>query len=213
MIRLLLLFLFFSTAYGAIYLQDSGMMAVYSLTRAQCEQYKTDNDLPYSEVASSAKPIGCYLDMTTTPTHTVVYNAMVAGSSIWYSSRNCKSDYQCIIDDQAANQFTNTKTLVASPNDITPYQCSQYASSRGLYIYYVKYTSYANGCILYNFNAAPKVMYNFGNSAVLCNGLPSSFECVVAQDPPYVDPNPCPDCPTCPDGRTERCIKNNYLSE
>ena len=172
-------------------------MALYSLTRTQCVQYKTDNALPYSEETLSSKPVGCYLDMTTTPTHTVVYNDRVAINSLYSTNLNCKSDYQCIIDDQAANQFTSTNSLAASPNDITAYQCAQYASSRGIKMEYVKYTSYANGCLFYNFNAAPKVMYNFGTSTVLCDGLYTNYKCIVAQDPPYIDPNPNPNAFSC----------------
>ena len=229
LLRLAIILLLTTTAHGALYL-STAQFPDLSASYVMCQQYATDNSHTFSGVEEdSTRPAGCYLTG-----NEVKWNQFTSNNYPDYEFvTQCSASYQCI---QSNTHGIIGGTMVEKASD-TPsnsmsyLDCRRYASQTAGAVKTMQWATiedyvimgstvditgqarqyvgvdlaalngWAPGCLL---SSNGKFYYNMNMaSTASCS---SSNKCIDGDA--YVEPEQ----PSCPDGRTERCIKNEYLN-
>ena len=239
MLRLAMILLLTTTAHGALYLSTTQYPDL-SASYAMCQQYATDNSHTFSGVEDdSARPTGCYLtgnevkwnkDYPSGNTYSVyAFNTVcdatyqciqsdthgiVAGTIVEKASNlthpsvhpsNSMSYLDCVrYERQATGAFKSMGFALIEDfvlNDATSVDCHG-AAMVPKFIQLVSWSNKAPGCVFKS--SINEYYYNMDMaSTASCS---TSFKCIDGDA--YVEPEQ----PSCPNGRTERCIKNEYLN-
>lgn len=212
MIRVALILLLATTAHGAFYLEtgDADLSASYD----DCQAYATEIGAgAVVNVNSNSQVTGCNLDVANT---IVQWNRY--GNAMGYPRLACSVSYKCVQSD-APMPAVKFVTSDANVNSLSPKECAQFFTIFGFGHYTRTDNYYPVGCIKGKFTydhsgttacSSTKICVQRDLSVPGCrNELASNYNATAT-----VDDGSCVAAAAaeCPEGRVDRCIKEEYVN-